>query len=89
MLEVTFKLPDSLANAFGETPEKRGRRLMEDAAVEEYRNGQISQRQVGEMLGLDYWQTEQFLRNRNVSLSYSLGDLDADISTLEEILGPK
>ncbi len=89
MVEVTFKLPDSLANTFGETPEARGRRLMEDAAVEEYRNGQVSQRQVGEMLGLDYWQTEQFLRIRNISMGYLLGDLEADVSTLEEILASK
>jgi len=89
MVEVTFKLPDSLANAFGKTPEARGRRLMEDAAIEEYRIGQLSQRQVGEMLGMDYWQTEQFLGSRGISLSYSIGDLQADRTTLDQILGSK
>jgi predicted HTH domain antitoxin len=89
MINVTFELPESLAHAFGETPEARGRRLMEDAAVEEYRIGQLSQRQVGEMLGLDYWQTEQFLAGRNVPLNYFLGDLEADRATLDEILGSK
>lgn len=89
MVEVIFQLPDSLAHAFGETSETRGRRLMEDAAVEEYRVGQLSQRQVGEMLGLDYWQTEHFLAGRRIPLNYSLGDLQADQATLAEVLGVK
>ena len=89
MVEVIFKLPDSLAHAFGETAEIRGRRLMEDAAVEEYRIGQLSQRQVGEMLGLDYWQTEEFLAGRNIPVNYSLGDLQTDRETLAEVLRGK
>ena len=53
MAEITITLPDSLARAFGPTPEARSQRLAEDAAIEEYRTGRLSQRQVGEMLGLD------------------------------------
>ena len=87
MVEITIKLPDVLARAFGATPEARTQRLTEDAAIEEYRAGRLSQRQVGEMLGLDYWQTERFLAERNVSLNYSLGELQADRATLDEVLG--
>jgi len=87
MVEITIKLPDMLARTFGATPEARSQRLTEDAAIEEYRAGRLSQRQVGEMLGLDYWQTERFLTERNVSLNYSLGDLQADRATLDEVLG--
>ena len=87
MIEITIKLPDTLARAFGATPEARSQRLAEDAAIEEYRAGRLSQRQVGEMLGLDYWQTERFLAEHNVALNYSLGDLQADQATLDEVLG--
>ena len=86
MAEITITLPDSLAPAFGSTPQARSQRLAEDAAIEEYRTGRLSQRQVGEMLGMDYWQTEQFLAEHNVSLNYSLGDLLADRATLDEVL---
>jgi predicted HTH domain antitoxin len=89
MIEVTIKLPDTLARTFGETPELRSQRLIEDAAIEEYRCGRLSHRQVGEMLGLDYWQTEHFLAARNVSLNYTLGDLEADRAALDEVLGVK
>ena len=87
MVEITINLPDMLAHAFGAAPEARAQRLTEDAAIEEYRTGRLSQRQVGEMLGLDYWQTERFLTERKVPLNYSLGDLQADSATLNEVLG--
>lgn len=86
MVEVTIQLPDALARLFGATPETRSRRLAEDAAIEEYRAGRLSQRQVGEMLGLDYWQAERFLAERKVALNYSPDDLLADRATLDEIL---
>ena len=89
MIEVIIKLPDTLARMFGATPEARSQRLTEDAAIEEYRAGHLSQRQVGEMLGLDYWQTERLLAERRVSLNYSLDDLQADRATLNEILPPR
>jgi predicted HTH domain antitoxin len=86
MAEVIIKLPDALAGIFGGTPEARSQRLAEDAAIEEYRTGRLSQRQVGEMLNLDYWQTERLLAERGVSLNYGVGDLQADRATLDEVL---
>ena len=86
MAEVTIQLPDSLASIFGGTPEARSLRLAEAAAIEEYRAGRLSQRQVGEMLKLDYWQTERLLVKRGVCLNYDLEDLQADRATLNELL---
>jgi hypothetical protein len=63
-LIVTVKMPDQVARQWGETPDAVGRHEMEDAAIEGYRAGLLSHRQVGEMLGLDYWQTETFLKER-------------------------
>ena len=79
-------MPDQVVRQWGETPNAAGRHVMEDAAVEGYRAGRLSQRQVGAMLGLDYWQTEAFLNERAVPLNYSAAELDADKATLEKIL---
>ena len=87
MVEITVKLPDQIALSFGETPDLRARRVLENATIEEYRTGRLSQRQVGEVLGLDYWQTERFLEEHRVPLNYSLADLEVDRATLEEVLG--
>ena len=85
-MQVTVEMPDQVARQWGETPDAVGRHVMEDAAIEGYRAGRLTQRQVGAMLGLDYWQTETFLNERAVSLNYSVADLAADNATLEKIL---
>ena len=89
MVEITVKLPENVARTFGETPEDMGRHLLENAAIEEYRAGRLSHRQVGEMLGLDYWQAERFLTEHHVPLNHSMADLEADRATLERIVGGK
>jgi predicted HTH domain antitoxin len=85
-MDVVVRLPDPVARQWGETPQAIGRHVVEDAVIERYRAGRLSHRQVGEALGLDYWQTEAFLKERGVPLNYSLADLDADAATLEKIL---
>jgi hypothetical protein len=84
-MKVTVELPDRLAHHWGETPGVVGRHMLEDAAVEGYRAGCLSQRQTGEILGLDYWQTDAFLNERGVPLNYSVADLEADTATLAKI----
>lgn len=85
-MQVTVEMPDHVAFQWGETPDAVGRHVLEDAAIEGYRAGRLSQRQVGEMLGLDYWQTETFLSERAVPLNYSAAELAADSAALEKLL---
>ena len=85
-MQVTVEMPDQVARQWGETPDTVGRHVMEDAAIEGYRAGRLTQHQVGTMLGLDYWQTETFLFERAVPMNYSAADLAADSATLEKII---
>jgi predicted HTH domain antitoxin len=85
-MQVTMEMPDQIARQWGETPAAVGRHIMEDAAIEGYRTGRLTLRQVGTMLGLDYWQTENFLNERVVPLNYSAADLADDHATLEKII---
>jgi predicted HTH domain antitoxin len=89
MVDLTIQLPESLAQTFGDTAETQRRRVIEDVAVEEYRLGRLSHRQVGELLGLDYWNTETFLASRKAPLNDSIADLDADRKTLAAILNDR
>ncbi len=86
MVEVIIQLPDHVARSFGETADDISRHLLEHAAIEGYRAGRLSHRQVGSMLGLDYWEAERFLHDHGVPLNYSLADLDADRATLAQVL---
>ena len=85
-MQVTVDLPDQVARQWGETPDAVGRHVLEDVAIEGYRTGRLSHRQAGQMLGLDYWQTETFLRERGVPQNYTAADLEADNATLAKML---
>ena len=87
MVQVTVHLPDKLAERFGDSPEAVARRVLEIVAIEEYREGRLTHRQVGEMLGLDYWETENFFVARGVPLNYGLADVEADRVSLARFLG--
>jgi predicted HTH domain antitoxin len=84
-MQITIEIPDQIARQWGETPNDVARHVLEGAAVERYRAGRLTQRQVGAMLGLDYWQTESFLNERAVPINYLPADLAADHDTLEKI----
>jgi predicted HTH domain antitoxin len=85
-MQVTVEMPDQVARQWGETPDAVGRHFLEHSAIEGYRAGRLSHRHVGEMLGLDYWQAEAFLKERGVPLNYSVVDLQTDTATLAKIL---
>ena len=85
-MDVVVSMPDPVARQWGDTPQAIGRHVVEDAVIERYRAGRLSHRQVGEALGLNYWEAETFLKERGVPLNYSAADLDADAATLEKIL---
>jgi hypothetical protein len=85
-MQITMELPDAVARQLGATPDAVSRHLLEDAAIEGYRCGHLSQRQVGAMLGLDYWRTEIFLREHDVPVNYSATELADDGAALEKIL---
>lgn len=85
-MDVVVSMPDEVARQWGDDPQAVGRHVVEDAVIERYRVGRLSHRQVGEALGLDYWQTENFLKERGVPLNYSAADLESDAATLEKIL---
>jgi predicted HTH domain antitoxin len=85
-MQVTVEMPDQCAQQWGDTPDAVARHLLEDAAVERYRAGRLSQRQLGDLLGFNYWQTETFLQQRGVPMNYSSADLNSDRAALEKIL---
>ena len=84
-MDVVVSMSDLVARQWGDIPQANGRHVIEDAVIERYRAGGLSHRQVGEALGLDYWRTESFLKERGVPLNYLASDLEADAATLEKI----
>lgn len=87
-MEVTVQLPDDLSQEFGD-PESLPRQLLEAWAAQAYRTRRLSHAQIGRLLGLDYWQTEQFLNDHDAKRPYTLADLEVDRRSLDAVLDAK
>lgn len=55
---------------------------LEAVAWEAYRDGTLGREQVGRVLGLSFWDTEAFLKERQAYLAYDEQDLQDDLRDL-------
>lgn len=60
---VSVNVPDNFARRLHLDGADAGRRALEIFALEGYRSGELSQGQVGELLGWGFHETEQFLQS--------------------------
>lgn len=83
-MEVTVEVPDQIVDSLGGA---RGieRALLESLAADAYRDERISRRQLRDLLGLDYWQTEEFLTAHDAKRVYSMTDLEVDRASLSKL----
>ena len=72
-----------LGGAAGDIP----RRILEAVAVEGYRSKELSRGPVSELLGLNFRETEAFLKEHEANLHYSKEDLEHDDGANQEVLG--
>jgi predicted HTH domain antitoxin len=84
-MEVTINLPEDVANSFQLNSENLERKVLEATAIEGYREEKLSHSQVGRMLGLNRFETDEFLKLHNVPLNYSIEDLEQDRRTLDKL----
>ena len=85
-LNVPSKAEETLRTAWGEQ--------LDDAAldallIDGYRTGKLSSGDIADALGFETrFQAEQWLASRGVGLNYALEDFEADVATLDRVLGP-
>jgi hypothetical protein len=76
-MEVTFEIPDELAGsvtAAGDLP----RRALEAFALEELRDGRITEPQLCERLGLARIQADGFLKSHGLFHDYTMADFERE-----------
>lgn len=59
------------------------RGTLEAVAVEGYREGALTRRHVNRLLGLSFWETEAFLKERQAYLAYTEEDFEQDRRDLD------
>ncbi len=80
-MEVIVQLPDEIAKQLGDAG-SMSHQLLESLAVENYRLEKLTRHQVSQLLGLDYWQTEELLAKHDAKRPYTLDDLEVDRRSL-------
>ncbi|RYD35074.1 MAG: UPF0175 family protein [Verrucomicrobiaceae bacterium] len=83
---ISVEIPDSIARSLRLDGPEPDRRALEMLALEGYKSGELSAGQVGQMLGMGFYETEGFLKRNNACLHYSVEDLDQDRAALRHFL---
>jgi len=81
-MQITVQLPDEVARLLG-TAAELPRMFLEAYVAEGYRTEKLSRHQVGQILGMDRWQTESFLAEHEAQRPYSLADWNLDRKSLD------
>ena len=80
-MDITIQVPDEIARQLGDTS-NMPRQVLEAFAAAAYRAQKLSRYQVSQLLGLEYWQTEEFLTIHDAKRPYTLADLEIDRQSL-------
>lgn len=84
-MAITVQLPQDIEQQLESEWPELPRKVLEAIAVEAYRQGKLSSRQVGRILELDYWQTVEFLSERGVYPNYTLEEFEQDLRADREL----
>jgi len=82
-MRITVEIPDELARLLGTTTELP-RRFLEALTAVAYRTEKTSRHQAGLILGMDRWQAELFLTEREAHRPYALADWNLDKESHDE-----
>ena len=86
-MQVTLEIPDDVAESLGGTSGTMTRTVMEALAVEGYRGGALTTKQVRLLLGhASRWETEDFLSAHGVWPGITAEEAAEDSRALSELL---
>lgn len=83
-MQLTVQIPDDLAGRLGATGGDLSRRALEAFALEEFRNGHLTESELRRVLGFPTREMlDGFLKDHGVFLPYSLADLERERRDLQ------
>jgi hypothetical protein len=82
---IEISVPDTLIEALGAEPDQLSRRTLEALIVQAHRKGQITHAQVGELLALNRFETDDFLKNAQASRGGENEEFASDLESLRRI----
>ena len=84
-MQITVELPDDMARHMIPAGRDPARAALEDMAVEAYRAHRLSEHQLATLLGMDRYQLDGFLKQREVWLEYTMDDLRKELEAQRKL----
>ncbi len=86
-MAATFEIsvPDTLVKALGAEPDELPRQTLEALIVQAFRKGQTTHAQVGELLELNRFETDGFLKNAQAFRLSESEEFSSDLESLRRI----
>jgi predicted HTH domain antitoxin len=85
-MQIALELPEDIATHLENAWRDLSRGTLEAVAVEGYREGALTRDQVSRLLGLSFWETEAFLKQRQAYLAYTEEDFEQDRKDLDRLM---
>jgi predicted HTH domain antitoxin len=85
-MQIALELPEDIATRLGNAWRDLSRGTLEAVAVEGYREGALTRDQVSRLLGLSFWETEAFFKERQAYLAYTEADFEQDRRDLDRLM---
>ena len=86
---ISIEIPDAIAKDLGLDGPNGPRRALEMICLDGYRSELLSRGQVGEVLGLGFHDTEQFLHDHKAYIPMTIEEFNRGAENLEKILSDK
>ena len=84
-MQITVELPDDMARQMIPAGRDPARAALEDMAVEAYRAHRLTEHQLASLLGMDRYQLDGFLKQREVWLDYTMDDLRKELEAQKKL----
>ena len=82
-MNLTVEIPDNVAGQLGATGGDLARRVLETFALEEYKNGRMSENALRRTLGFTRYELDGFLKTHDIWIDFTVEDVRRDVETLE------
>ena len=82
---IEISLPDALVQALGADPDALSQQAVEALVAQAYQAGKLTHAQVGDVLGLDRWQTDAFLKHARAFRAVEAGEFASDLAAARRI----
>jgi len=84
-MQIIVELPDDMARQMIPAGRDPARAALEDMAVEAYRAHRLTEHQLATLLGMDRYELDGFLKQREVWLEYTMDDLRREVELGERL----